>query len=510
MEDIKVLAMYLPQYHRVKENDEWWGDGFTDWTAAKQASPIFPGHEQPKVPLDNNYYNLLDVNVLKWQADLMHKFNIYGMCIYHYWFKNGKKILEKPAEILLQHRDIDMPFCFSWASSSWVRSWSKLQDVNVWAPKYDEQVKGQSEILLEQDYGGEQEWIQHFMYLLPFFQDERYVKVSGRPVFVLMEPYLVPNLGDMLRLWTSLARQNGLPGIYVISNGTTCDVSEVDAIFLHAPAIRNREGDSKIGNVNIGKCHIYQYDLLWQEILDNCYARDIRTYYMGFTGFDDTPRRGEAADIAFGQSPKSFKDFFMKLLKKSKASENEFVFINAWNEWGEGMYIEPDNVHGFAYLEAVRSDICALAKEYRHIGDEVKKNILQDSRFVKDWYKCSSYYHLMHKWFLLKEKGVFLSKWLLEREYKEIAIYGLGEIGLHLVYELKQNGITICYSIDKKPRKNASFPVFENELDEYPQADALIVTPIVDFACIREKMLKKIQMPIISLCEIIYGLDKEL
>ena len=510
MEDIKVLAMYLPQYHRVKENDEWWGAGFTDWTAVKQSEPLFPGHEQPRHPLNNNYYNLLDINVLKWQADLMHKFSIYGMCIYHYWFKNGKKILEKPAELLLQHKEIDMPFCFCWASSTWVRSWSKLKNVNIWAPKYDKQIDGQLDILMEQDYGEEREWTQHFEYLLPFFLDERYIKISGRPVFVLMDMPAIPNLGDRLRLWNSLARENGLPGIYVISNGTTHNISDIDAIFLHAPAFRNRVGDSKIGSISMGECHICNYDLLWQDIIDNCYSRNIRTYFMGFTGFDDTPRRGAAADIALGQSPMAFKEFFLKLLIKSKSAGNEFVFINAWNEWGEGMYLEPDSVHGFAYLEAVRTAVCAVTTDYNQIHNDINEYKLQDSRLLKDWYKCSSYYHLIHQWWTLREKGVFLVKWFHDRGYREVAIYGLGEIGFHLMHELRHDGIKICYGIDRQQREAVELPVLKNNLNTYPQVDALVVTPIVDFVNIREQLYSKMKMPIISLLEIVQELEKEM
>ena len=121
---MKIIAFYLPQFHNIPENDEWWGNGFTEWTNVKKAKPIFEGHQQPKVPLNNNYYNLLDDNVKVWQADLAKKYGVYGLCFYHYYFKDGVKVLEKPAENLLQNRDIDIPFCFSWASEKWIRTWS--------------------------------------------------------------------------------------------------------------------------------------------------------------------------------------------------------------------------------------------------------------------------------------------------------------------------------------------------------------------------------------------------
>lgn len=128
---MRVIAMYLPQFHRVKENDIWWGEGFTEWTSVRSAERLFPGHEQPHVPLHGNYYDLLQPETMRWQAELMKRFGVDGMCFYHYYFKDGRKILEKPAENLLQWKDIDMPFCFSWANESWVRSWSRLSKVSA-------------------------------------------------------------------------------------------------------------------------------------------------------------------------------------------------------------------------------------------------------------------------------------------------------------------------------------------------------------------------------------------
>lgn len=137
----KAIAMYLPQFHNVKENNMWWGEGFTDWRAMECAKPLFDGHKQPKCPLNNYKYDLMDKKTMQWQADLMHKYHVYGLCFYHYWFKEGKKILEKPAENLLKWKDIDMPFCFCWANESWVRSWSKLNNQNVWASQFETNYK---------------------------------------------------------------------------------------------------------------------------------------------------------------------------------------------------------------------------------------------------------------------------------------------------------------------------------------------------------------------------------
>lgn len=125
---MKIFTMYLPQFHRTLENDAWWGEGFTDWVSTKNVAPLFSGHVQPRIPLNSNYYDLTEKETMKWQAELMHQYGIDGMCIYHYWFKDGRKVLEKPAENLLKWKDIDMPFCFYWANESWARSWSNVPE----------------------------------------------------------------------------------------------------------------------------------------------------------------------------------------------------------------------------------------------------------------------------------------------------------------------------------------------------------------------------------------------
>ena len=160
---MKIIAFYLPQFHNIPENDEWWGDGFTEWTNVKKAKPLYEGHMQPRVPLGGNYYNLLDDNVKIWQADLAKKYGVYGFCYYHYWF-NGKMLLEKPMEQMLANKEVDIPFCICWANEPWTKAW----------------VGDERKLLIAQEYGQEEEWKQHFMYLLPFFKDERYITKNGK------------------------------------------------------------------------------------------------------------------------------------------------------------------------------------------------------------------------------------------------------------------------------------------------------------------------------------------
>jgi len=168
---MKIIAMYLPQFYKVKENDEWWGEGFTDWVTAKNAKPLFKGHYQPHIPMNHNFYNLMDKHTMQWQADLMKKYEVDGLCFYHYWFKDGRKILEKPAENLLHWKEIHMPFCFSWANETWARSWGQIQGANAWADAYEpEQKAGEPTILLRQSYGEKEQWKAHLIIYYPFFR----------------------------------------------------------------------------------------------------------------------------------------------------------------------------------------------------------------------------------------------------------------------------------------------------------------------------------------------------
>ena len=210
MPGIKTIAMYLPQYHRVKENDEWWGSGFTEWRAVRASRPLFRGHEQPRQPFNNNYYDLLNQDTMIWQAALMHRYNIGGAAFYHYWFKDGRKILEKPAENLLLWQDIDMPFCFCWANGSWARTWSTIGNWS-WSPLFDPEkqddcsmLRASDGILLEQKYGDEPDWEEHFDYLMSFFKDRRYLCMAEKPIFLFYAPDSIPCLERMAIFWLSL------------------------------------------------------------------------------------------------------------------------------------------------------------------------------------------------------------------------------------------------------------------------------------------------------------------
>lgn len=367
---IKPIAFYLPQFHEIKENNEWWGKGFTEWTSVTRAEALFRGHQQPKVPLHNNYYNLLNKETMKWQADLAKQYCIYGFCMYHYWFKQGKKLLEKPAENLLQWKDIDINFCFSWANESWIRTWSKLEG-NDWNELYDKKMDKQSRdgILIEQDYGNSAEWKKHFEYLLPFFKDSRYIKVENKPMFLIYRPLTIECLEEMLECWEKWAIENGFAGMYILSTNTDIEKSKyIKGVVKYEPTCvqKGRFGFRTYLKDNIGKIQkrlfgsslkIYDYDKIWKGILKH-YRFKNDTFPGAFVNYDDTARRGRNGAVYVNATPEKFYRYFSELVAQCRDYyKQEYIFITAWNEWAEGAYLEPDNVNGFAWLEAIQEVI---------------------------------------------------------------------------------------------------------------------------------------------------------
>lgn len=351
---MKKFAFFLPQFHEIPENDEWWGEGFTEWTNVKSAKPLFKGHKQPQAPLNDNYYNLLDKSTVVWQTQLMKKYHVDGLIYYHYYFR-GKKLLEKPAENLLQWKDIEQPFFFCWANHDWNRSWN-----------------GTRELLQKQEYGNEKDWEEHFLYLLPFFEDNRYLKVDNKPVFMLFKCDF-PEKNKMFLLFNNLCIQHGFSGIYLIetfNGGDNCvnelnkfkdNISSVTKrIFLreHLVSASIYSQNSKYIPVRIVKkirdtyfkmrngsfLNYYDANVLYHIITHDEPQNKEYIHGLIFT-WDNTPRHKERGNIV---TPPSKKSFF-QLMNKLKF--NDLIFINAWNEWAEGMVLEPTKENGYKYLE---------------------------------------------------------------------------------------------------------------------------------------------------------------
>ena len=354
----EIYALYLPQYHEIPENNEWWGKGYTEWNAVKSARPFFKNHKQPKRPLDGRYYDLSDLtaSTLAWQASLAKQYGIDGFAIYHYWFKNGKRLLEKPMEILLQHKEIDVDYFVCWANEPWKRTW----------------YQNSGEVLMPQEYGGEKEWIEHYKYLRCFFKDSRYKKINNRPVIAIYNTAGIDDLDKMKTTWDNLAVEDGYEGVYLLGALTAYPKEKrkhiVDAEYMFEPAYSLRyqyslfQKSKRSLNRIIGKIHnrIFQRKVIKdrENIID--LYRSIKkpldhagtVVYAGICpGWDNTPRKQEAGCVFKHSSPERFGKKLQDLLMSNDFGE--LVIINAWNEWGEGAYLEPDTDNRYSYLEAV-------------------------------------------------------------------------------------------------------------------------------------------------------------
>lgn len=368
---MKFIAFYLPQFHEIKENNEWWGKGFTEWSNVKKAKQLYSGHNQPRIPFDNNYYDLKNKNTIKWQAELAQKYGIYGFCIYHYWF-GEKQLLEKPAEILLENKDIQINYCFCWANESWTNAW----------------VSKENKVLIEQTYGDQIEWKRHFNYLVKFFKDFRYIKENNKPFMVIYRPEKIPQLNEMLEYWDSLAKDAGFSGmIFAYQQSTFDDLHGCDRMFTYnieyEPQYALRDLNSRnpvkkeiqfyIDKLNnsIFKNHVIQrnhmsvkkwdYDMVWEAVIKHK-PTSAKCIAGAFVDWDNTPRRGTNGFVIAGGNPEKFGYFLEKQVCHVKSDyKNDYIFIFAWNEWAEGGYLEPDATNKFGYLEQIRR----INDEYR-------------------------------------------------------------------------------------------------------------------------------------------------
>lgn len=353
----RILAFVLPQFHAIPENDEWWGKGFTEWTNVRKARPLFPGHLQPRVPAEGRYYNMLDPATHDWQAKLAREHGLYGFCYYHYWFR-GKRLLEKPIQLLLERGKPDFPFCLAWANEPWTRAWDG----------------GDREVLMPQEYGEEEDWRQHFECLLEIFRDRRYIRVDGKPMLLIYRSGSIEQAEAMLALWRSLARRAGLPGLHVVSMLTAFPAdprrelfdafAEFEPCYTQEmrPAFWGRKKERyyrkwyranlRYLNRIVGPTNSYDYGSLWRSIV----KRPIRpgVYPGAFVDWDNTPRRGlERGLVMRNVAPRIFASRFRAQLRKAASAGAPFLFINAWNEWAEGTYLEPDEARGTVFLDAI-------------------------------------------------------------------------------------------------------------------------------------------------------------
>lgn len=505
MKQPKILAVYLPQFHQTPDNDSWWGKGFTDWETVKTAKPCFDNHVQPRIPFQGKYYDLSDCETIRQQAEIAKEYGIDGFCIYHYYFENGKRELDLPERIILENKDIDISYCLNWASESWIRSWSRIQG-NVWAERYDNSGSGGIDgVLVRQDYGDEELWKNHFAELLPHFLDDRYICIEGKPVFIFYSPDDIPCLEAMITCWRNLATESGLKGLYLIGARMKGENQILDASLIYEPrySINKLNGKGKAIVKEGVRC--YDYGEFWEEVLSSPSVHNMKTYFSGTVDYDDTPRRGDKGECFINVVPNSFKDGFSNLIAKSIAYGNELLFINAWNEWGEGMHLEPDEIRRFEMLKAVKDSrmmvddiIVETYKDKKESMDNGSSNsTIYEARKFKELFE------IIDRWFFAYQDAKCKFKEYLEKAgYRNFAIYGMSSLGKHLVIQAKEEGINPDYAIDRYVGKfGDDFKILRPE-EELPKVDCIIVTAF-DYLAIKKYLQTKTDAAIVYIGDVI-------
>ncbi len=360
----RVIAIYLPQYHPIPENDEVWGKGFTEWTNVAQAKPLFKGHYQPRIPKDFGFYDLRMPEVRDMQAEYARKAGIEGFMYWQYYFGNGKKLLERPFEEVLASGKPDFPFCLGWANHSW--------QTLTW--KRDASKKEGKTMIMEQRYDGEQQYIDHFLYNLPAFKDQRYMTVDGKPIFVIWNPLDHPEeIALLIRIWRKCAIENGLKGIhFVAQQGMGLSVKEIldmgfDAVFQNRtyPAQEEYKGywGWRILNFlsRMKFLHVLKkYDFAkLSKYLVTEEAKQKEVYPTLLSGYDRSPRAGANAFIYYNFTPETWRTHIRQVLNiiDGKPKDSNIVMLKSWNEWGEGNYMEPDLKYGTAMLDVLSDEL---------------------------------------------------------------------------------------------------------------------------------------------------------
>lgn len=361
----KVIAFFLPQYHPIKENNEWFGEGFTEWTLVAKSKPLYKGHVQPKIPADLGFYDLRLPDVRAKQAELAKEAGISAFCYYHYWFGNGKQLLERPINEVVKLGEPNFPFCLCWANHSWYKK--------QWNPQSSSL---DQTLLMEQTYPGEEDIVNHFNSLLPIFKDKRYFKIEGKLAFVVYNVVDMPDYELLKSTWNRMAKENGLPEFFFITytkvvadlDKKPYNTSDANILALisnvqfkqkynkiHYAFNAIKERISKIFNYPI---LLYSYKDASKYFLDDACKRE-NVYPVIVSNWDYTPRRGVGGLIFKDSTPELFKTHVLEAfdLIKDKAEEQQIVFLKSWNEWGEGNYMEPDQQYGKGFIRSLRDAI---------------------------------------------------------------------------------------------------------------------------------------------------------
>lgn len=354
----KIIAFYLPQFHPIPENDFWWGKGFTEWTNVGNAKPLFWGHYQPKVPADLGYYDLRIDEIAEEQSRMALEAGINGFMYWHYWFGEGKTIMDMPLKKMLSNEKIEIDFALCWANHSWfAKNWN--------ASKTDCEDK----LLIEQKYLGKNDCILHFNSVLQSFNDPRYIKINNKPLFGLYQPYSMPNVDEFIDIWNDLSKRNGFDGIYFMAFNSRTGGYEEFKKTRYDMCVVDCVADSRTSDFrNLRRLLYYVCKRLKIPQVVN-YTRYVN-YCVNFfknnedvvpcivPNYDHTPRSGRSGLILYKSTPEKWENLLNKIKiildKKSQNINSNFIFIKAWNEWAEGNYLEPDMKYGNRYLKAIK------------------------------------------------------------------------------------------------------------------------------------------------------------
>lgn len=360
----RLIAFYLPQFHPIPENDEWWGKGFTEWTNTAKAKPLFPGHYQPHIPADLGFYDLRIPETREAQAELAREYGIEGFCYWHYWFA-GRRLLDRPFNEVLKSGRPRFPFCLGWANDSWTGIWHGCPD----------------RMLMEQTYPGPKDEEAHFYALLEAFGDDRYIKLNGQPVFLIYKPYRLPEPKRFIEHWKELAIKAGLKGVYFIGNTNSMDWRPedhgFDALVPHNPGITTYYVFNRPPTVVDRFCYRHTRKTV-KELIRQYFPRPDAMLYSEYIkralpplrpdhdefpcvvpNWDNLPRCGKAGYLLQGSTPELFRIHLHEAIAQvaHRTPEKRIVFVKSWNEWAEGNYLEPDQQFGRGYLEACRKEV---------------------------------------------------------------------------------------------------------------------------------------------------------
>lgn len=360
MSKARIIAYYLPQFHPVAENDTWWGKGFTEWTNVGKAKPLFKGHDQPKLPADLGYYDLRIPEIREQQAEMAKKYGIEGFCYWHYWFGDGKRLLEMPFNEVVKSGKPDFGFSLAWANVKWG------------GIDYGDLYKRS---LMEQTYSGIDDYTNHFYELLPAFKDKRYLKIDNKPMFTVYNPADLPDSKQFIDLWQKLAIENGLKGIYFIAYqhfDFSYKEKGFDALTPPSPShlfMRLKYSFFEKTIIKLTKFNLNHFKFLafkvksiytHKQILQASDYKDISTDIKFFPScspnWDHTPRSVTKGQVIVKTNPKLFYQNLKNCYDRIKdyKPDEKIIFIKAWNEWAEGNYLEPDQKIGFQNLEQIK------------------------------------------------------------------------------------------------------------------------------------------------------------